>query len=530
MKLKPIYYVILLLLMPVIKKVTAQEQERYIVFFTDKNSTTFNPEQYFSPKAIERRIKSKLPLFDSTDYPVNTQYIQQLLPYTDSLTSVLRWFNAVGVLCNNRNIEKIQHLPFVKAVSKFQVSTYPADYPFNTKLKKRQKELLAKQIDEFDAHVFKADSIDGTGIRIAVFDTGFPSVDRNPVFRHIIKNKRVVATYDFARKREFVYGSMPHGTHVLSCIAGQINGMQTGLATGAEFLLARTEVRTEKFNEEENWLMAVEWADKHGADIINSSLGYTYHRYFTEQMDGRTSLVAQAATMAAKKGILVINAMGNDGKADWKILSTPADVDSVLSVGGINPFTGYHADYSSFGPAADMDTKPDVCAYSNVIVAGEYGFEEVNGTSFATPLVTGFAACLWQKYPNLNNMEIKDLIIKSGNLYPYFDYAHGYGIPSASKIPELKNRRQEKTFDIDLENNMLYVRIKPEILQPNKENVFDYLYYHIRNKNGHLDKYAVIEVNEQNVLTLDLMPYNGTQKLSVHYKGYTKTIILTNQQ
>ena len=40
----------------------------------------------------------------------------------------------------------------------------------------------------------------------------------------------------------------------------------------------------EPFSEEENWLAAAEWADKHGANIISSSLGYTYHRYFNTEM------------------------------------------------------------------------------------------------------------------------------------------------------------------------------------------------------------------------------------------------------
>ena len=106
------------------------------------------------------------------------------------------------------------------------------------------------------------------------------------------------------------------------------------MATGAEFLLAITETIGEEFFEEENWLAAMEWAYKNGANIISSSLGYTYHRYYTINMDGKTSLVSRAAKIAASKGMLVINAMGNEGDNDWQFMATPADADSVLSIGG----------------------------------------------------------------------------------------------------------------------------------------------------------------------------------------------------
>ena len=48
----------------------------------------------------------------------------------------------------------------------------------------------------------------------------------------------------------------------------------------------------------------MEWADANGADIINTSLGYTSDEYFNYQMDGETSLIARAVNLAAKKGFL----------------------------------------------------------------------------------------------------------------------------------------------------------------------------------------------------------------------------------
>src|SRR6185436_820200 len=110
----------------------------------------------------------------------------------------------------------------------------------------------------------------------------------------------IIATYNFISKNENVFSHNAHGLGTLSCITGILDSINIGLATGAEFLLARTEQATgEPFSEEENWLAAAEWADKHGANIISSSLGYSYQRYFNTEMNGKKSLVARAAAMAA---------------------------------------------------------------------------------------------------------------------------------------------------------------------------------------------------------------------------------------
>ena len=132
-----------------------------------------------------------------------------------------------------------------------------------------------------------------------------------------------------------------------------------GLATGAEFLLARTETGLENRIEEVWWQMGMEWADRNGANIINSSLGYGKDRYNPDEMDG-TSLVAKAAQMAAAKGILVCNSMGNEGDdPTWRTVITPADAEGVLSVGGIDR-DGNPSSFTSWGPSADGRIKPNV--------------------------------------------------------------------------------------------------------------------------------------------------------------------------
>ena len=494
---------------------------KYWVFLKNKKNVTFDPYSYFDKKTIERRIAYNIPLLDSTDFPLNEEYVNTIVVQVDSVSQCSRWFNAMAVYANEQQIEKIKSFSFVKEVEPMMMMCNVAEKntaDWDTIIKPEQMELMEKQLTLMGGDKFEKAGIDGKGIRIAIFDGGFPTVNTSPIFEHIRKDGRILKTWDFTKNRENVYAYISHGTSVMSCIAGMINGRKIGLATGAEFLLARTEVQSEPFSEEENWLAAVEWADKNGADIINSSLGYTYHRYFQNQMDGKTSLVARAANLAAKKGMLVVNAAGNDGDNDWKVIGTPADADSVLSVGGIDAWTKYHISYSSFGPTTDKRMKPNVCAVAHVIVAGKNGLNASDGTSFASPLIAGFAACAWQKARSLSNMQLFNQIEKSANLYPYFDYAHGYGVPQASYFTDTTITFKERTFTFDVESNEVNVNIKNFSYENNDDNL---LYYNIQKDDGVLLEYNVLNVSQEKVFSVKISDYKKGYKLNVHYNGYT---------
>lgn len=509
---------------------------KYMVFFKDKKNTTFNPYEYFDAKAIERRMKQCIPLSDSSDFPVNEIYIKEVTELADSVSYSSRWFNSITVFADDNSMQKILALSFVRNAEHLSAQLIQAGKEkdeYNITLDKEQLKLLQKQTERLGISAFRKKGFDGKGMRIAIFDAGFPSVDVNPCFEHIRKENRIIKTFDFGKKRENVYAFNGHGTNVFSCIAGMVDSIPIGLATGAEFLLARTEnAFYEPFSEEENWLAAVEWADKNGADIINSSLGYTIQRYFREEMNGKTSLISHAATIAAGKGILVVNAAGNEGESGWKFIITPADADSVLSIGGIDPETDIHISFSSFGPTADKRMKPNVSAYGKVIAAGKIGLVSAQGTSFASPLVAGFAACAWQSNRNLTNMELFREIEKSGDLFPYFDYAHGYGVPQADYfINGITNT--EPTFDIEEwdsftgqnkeeKGRLLIITIRDEFFTGNSDDKF---YYRIENENGLLDEYTVLKVEQKNILELELGDFDSGKKVVLFFKGHKNEYI-----
>lgn len=500
-------------------------QNRYWVCFTDKKGVEFNPFDYFDPKAIERRVVNNVPLFDSTDFPLNQNYVDQIQKMVNETGFESRWFNAMTVSATEEQLYEIHKLHFVKEVFPVYTSSEILQYDFDTSLTETDRDLLSRQISRMQGEKFEMNGFTGKGIRIAIFDGGFPTVDVSPVFEHIRKNNRIVKTWDFTKKKEFVYSYMSHGTSVMSCVGGQINGIKTGLAVDAEFLLAKTEVTSEPFREEENWLAAAEWADKNGAHIINSSLGYTQQRYFYDDMDGKSTLVTRAANMAASKGILVVNAAGNEGSGTWKYIGAPADADSVLSVGGINPYSDYHTSFSSFGPTYDKRLKPNVCAFGHVIAAGKNGLHETQGTSFSSPLVAGFAACALQSRPGLTNMQLFDEIQKSADLYPYFDYAHGYGVPQASYFVDSEKKNVNPSFNYLIEGDYLKVLIYE--LNP-EDTSTNYLYYHIQNDKDIIDYYAVINVSQKEAVSIYLPVLKGKKIIRTHYKHYTEEYQINN--
>ncbi|MDR4989139.1 MAG: S8 family serine peptidase [Bacteroidales bacterium] len=508
------------------------------VFFTDKKGVDFDPYSFFDQKAIERRLRHGICLYDTLDVPVRDEYVQELSRFVDSVGVVSRWFNAAFVHVPSQNLSQIKELGFVRDVRPAALRKTPvladAETDAGSLLADADTSLLHAQVSHMNGHYFHKNNINGKGIRIAVFDAGFRGVNTHPAFRHLTRDGRIIATYDFHRNREHVFTASVHGTMVLSSLAGVIDGVPLGLATGAEFLLARTEIRREPLAEEQYWLAAVEWADQLGADIINSSLGYVYHRYFPEEMDGQTSLVAQAARIATRKGILIVNAAGNQGNNNqWRIVVTPADVDSVLTVGALDFNSMLRASYSSVGPAADGTMKPNVSALGQVVAANRRSLGKPQGTSFASPLVAGFAACLWQMNPSWSNMQVFQAIERSASLYPYYDYAHGYGIPQACYFFDDYPGIQMPTFDIVRENKHISINMRIRVRQEANDETAalkekQYLYYQIRNEDGSIARYFVIDLEGITTMKLPKDDFQPGQYLWVHYNGFTSSMKITD--
>ena len=506
--------------------------EKYWVSFKDKSGVTFNPSDYFSARTLIQRTEQSIPLSDSTDFPVNEQYLSVVSSYCDSISYSSRWLNGVAVFCNEQVKEIISQLPFVLSLKKMDChSLLTAKKNEKFELDKFSLNLLKYQTSRFGSQKFVEKKLDGTGIRIAIFDAGFPGVDKNEVFQKLRVEKRIISTYDFVAKNENVFAHHWHGAATLSCIVGVVNGVNIGMATGAEVLLARTEkVSSETFSEEENWLAAAEWADKNGANIISSSLGYSDYKYFNSDMNGQVSLISKAANIAARKGILVVNAAGNDGDNRWHFIDTPGDADSALTVGGTDPKTDCHIGFSSYGPTVNGKLKPNVCAPAYVVAADASGLSNVYGTSFSTPLVAGFAACAWQSNRSMTNMQLFHELEKSAHLYPYFDFAHGYGIPQANYFTDSLKKEIEPTFDFVLVNQELKVVLREKFTHFSDEQLLGYeaqrnFFQKIEKKDGEIKRYTVLIAQQKEMLDINLDELSPGDKITIHFEGFTSSYI-----
>jgi subtilisin family serine protease len=424
------------------------------VFFKDKGVES--PAQYrraldefagrLSQRSLRRRmLRGGMPGLDFTDLPVREEYLNQLKSLNMKIRVVSRWLNAVSAEANRDQIEELKYLPFVRSVKK--VTTFKRREPLREEkpLKKPAKPPGNQAIDYGNSygqlaqiHVPELHNIglSGEGVLITILDTGF-SMD-HPAFEHIVTSGRLIATHDFINGDDDVddgdESQTSHGTSVLSAAGGFVDGTIAGSAFGAQFALAKTEIKGEEIQiEEDHWVAGLEWGEALGTDIVSSSLGYT-DWYTYQDMDGNTALCTQAADLAASKGVVVVNAQGNERGLPWHHMIAPADGDSVIAVGAVDA-AGQISGFSSAGPTYDGRIKPDVVARGVgtycAVPGGGYG--SLGGTSFATPLVAGVCALLLEAHPSWDPIDVREALWTTASKADDPDNLMGYGIVNAAK-------------------------------------------------------------------------------------------------
>ena len=420
--------------------IASAQQWGYVVF-KDKGIHDNSFQNNFSAAAIERRFMQNI-AWDERDVPVYEEYISLVEAYSDSTFGTSRWLNAAVVQASEMNWKRIANLTFVLEVEFLEEqSIIAAEFPTTNYLPSENFDYQVKeaktQLDLLEPTQFSERELFGKNTIIAVFDAGFTDADDVEQLSHLFKNNQIIETKDFLKKTEGVYSNSIHGTEVLTFLAGKNDSVQFGLATEATYLLARVTPNMGffRFLNDVQWIQALEWADEKGASLVNSSLSFTNQLYERRDLNGRTCKISIAANTAMDKGILVVNAAGNEFQNDWEIIGAPADAELILTVGSVDPTTGYISSFSSIGPTSDGRLKPDVCAPGELLYPeddGDDNYKSIQGTSFATPLVCGFAACVRQLHPDWTTEKLWEEMRKSGSLYPFFDYAHGFGIPKAS--------------------------------------------------------------------------------------------------
>ena len=330
--------------------------------------------------------------------------------------------------------------------------------------------------------------LNGKGVTIAIFDAGFKNADQHPALGDLFSQSHILATKDFYAQQEDVFHHSEHGTKVLACLAGKYKGKHLGAAPEANFLLARTEhLRKESPEEEALWWEAARWASSLGADIIITPVTYGSNRYRSQMLDGESTLVSKAAQWAIDQGIIVISSMGNDGPEGGP--RAPADVEAVISVGASLPMVEIASPFSSRGPNAKAQLKPDIAANGLVLVPkGKRKFTIESGTSFSAALIGGMTACIRQARPMMSPDEIKEILVQAGHFYPYADYSLGYGVPKAGRIFKKTTHSMDSSFRSRTENDSLFIQFSQ---LPEKEDKVGYpCYFQFLNKDKQIMSYG----------------------------------------
>ena len=529
----------------------SKSQEYFWVAFTDKNNSEYSfsePERFLSERAIQRRAAQNIAI-DSLDLPVNSGYIDQVLQPGVYFIHSSKWLNAITVKVEIDSFEiKINQLPFVKeiqlskpiqitksAITKFyEPEAADDDLIIDTSYYGAS----VYQVGQLNGQFLHNQNFWGQGMHIAIFDGGFLNTDIYHAFDSLWANNQILGTKDFVNPGSEIFDTHYHGMSVLSCMGGNIPGELIGTAPKSSFWLLRSEdTNSEYLIEEDNWVAAAEFADSAGVDVINSSLGYYLfddanmnHTY--ADMDGKTTRVTQGANIAASRGMLVFASAGNEGNDPWKYIIAPSDGDSVLGIGAVDK-DGVPAYFTSFGPASDGDTKPNVVAVGlNTFLQrsdGALGF--ANGTSFSSPVMAGMGACLWQANPQATAVQVRHAIEQSAHLFFNPDSLLGFGIPDmklanqilqSSKVKQWGTQNEWLVYPNPLEDYLVLQKVGVQV--PGKiEIAFYAIDGHLLRKEQKDDASKIILRDLQSLPT-------GLLLLKVSFNNLSETIKLSKSR
>jgi subtilisin family serine protease len=434
------------------------------VYFRDKGDAEerlVEGRSVLSSRALDRRSRrgGGRPLVGFEDVPPVPEYVEAVRQRVERVRHISRWLNAVSVEADGSQIVELRRLPFVRRLDVVRRYRRGRIEPsFSTLRSKSLREKSSNrpidygssfgQLEQINVPAVHDMGLDGEGVVIAVFDTGFKNL-RHEAFGHL----DILARWDFVNGDRKVgngrdRGDGSHGAMVLSVLGGYAEGELVGPAFAATFLLAKTEdTESETPVEEDNWAAAAEWAEAWGADVISTSLGYLdfdspFADYSFEDMDGETAVTTIAAQMAAERGVVVVASAGNQGfHPEHNTLGAPADGELVLSIGAVDSF-GVRADFSSVGRTADGRIKPDVMAQGVLVKGIDPGTRDryllANGTSFSCPLAAGVAALLLQAHPDWPVTRVRRAMRSTADGGAKPTRLMGWGILDALKATRVK--------------------------------------------------------------------------------------------
>lgn len=397
------------------------------------------------PHVLERRARRGIRP-DQTDYPLPSHLVARVRSTGARIRHESRLLRAVSVDATPAQVARIRMLPFVTAtrpVAQLEIAAAPAAASAQQLVDSAFYGANFAALRELGIPTAHLLGFTGRGVNIAILDTGFEEQHES------VSTLRVVARRDFINGDDVVANEPGdvstadqelHGTAVWSVLGGYAPGDLVGAAYDANFLLAKVDREdTETSADEDRWVAAAEWAQANGADIVSSSLVYRFD--FADRPDipyqdlnGDITVTTRAADVLASRGVLVVNAIGNDGP-DAGTLNAPADADSIIAV-GMTRANGSIVPASSRGPTFDGRIKPELVARGEFVTGADprtiSSYRQITGTSMATPFISGGAAMFMQAWPSLTAMAVRRALLLSANRRTSPDNTYGSGMPDVA--------------------------------------------------------------------------------------------------
>ena len=289
--------------------------------------------------------------------------------------------------------------------------------------------------------------ITGKGVVCAVLDTG--------ITQHPDLAGRIVGWKDCVQGKKTIYDDNGHGTHVAGILAGNGKsgrGLYSGMAPEAQIFAVKVlnQRGGGKIRDVINGIRYVLLKQKEmKIRIVNISIGTLPHK-----KDPEDELFLFWVERLWDAGLVVVTASGNKGPKEGSV-TIPGNSQKVITVGADEELG---KKYSGCGPTGDCIKKPDLAVPGNRIyscnylypVRSPYAYIPKTGTSMATPVVSGAAALVLQKYPDMCNLELKYRLWNSCEKGRYYDRRQGHGNLHVEKLLEC----QEKILDTN--ENLLY--------------------------------------------------------------------------
>ena len=232
----------------------------------------------------------------------------------------------------------------------------------------------------------------GIGVTVVVMDTG--------MVLHPELQGRAVLFQDFVNERRDFYDDNGHGTHV----CGIIGGRRIGIAPECNLIVLKVLDETGNGNviySMRGFRWILENQEKYNIRIVNISMGM---KQGTNHL-GEKRILRGVETLWAM-GIVVVAAAGNLGPREGSI-TIPGASQKIITVGASD------IEHSGRGSVKDNLWKPELVAPGSNIFSCNADYEKgklyinKSGTSMATPIVSGAAALLLSKEPNLTNERVK---------------------------------------------------------------------------------------------------------------------------